>query len=86
MCGTNLVVQKVNDPPWIQFVVGTIDGMQSALDKVVVVGGKVRNIDIRVLKPVKDTNRRRGEITNINDMTRVNPDRQRHTNKVNNMG
>jgi len=34
---SNFMVQKVNNPPRVQFIVGAIDCMQGALDEVVVV-------------------------------------------------
>ena len=51
--GTNLVVQKVNESPRIKLVVGAIDRVQGTLYVGVVVMGKVRNVDIRVLEPTK---------------------------------
>ena len=50
---TNLVVQKVNESPRIELVVGAIDCVQGTLYVGVVVMGKVRNIDVRVLEPAK---------------------------------
>jgi hypothetical protein len=49
---SNLVMQEINRTPRIHFIVGTINGVQGSLDKVVVVFGKVRNVDICVLKPL----------------------------------
>ena len=52
VCGTNLVVQEVDESPRVELVVRAIDCVQSTLDERVVVGGKVGNIDIRVLEPI----------------------------------
>lgn len=48
---SDFVVQKVNDSPGIQFVVGTVDSVQSTLDKVVVVLRVMGNIDVGMLEP-----------------------------------
>lgn len=52
MCGSNLVVQKVNYAPGIQLVIGTINCMESSFNEIVVVLRVMRNINVRMLKPV----------------------------------
>jgi hypothetical protein len=47
----NLMVQKVNQTPRIHLVIGTINGVQSSLYKVVVVEFEMRNIRVGVLQP-----------------------------------
>lgn len=51
--GTNLVVQKVDESKRIELVVGAVDCVQGTLHIGVVVMGKVRNIDVRVLEPAE---------------------------------
>lgn len=48
---TNLMVQKVNQTPRIHLVVGTINGVQGSLDKVVVIQFEMRDICVCVLQP-----------------------------------
>ena len=52
MGGSNFVMKEVDGAPWIEFVVGTVDGVESALDEVVVAIGEVWDINVSVLKPV----------------------------------
>jgi len=52
VCCANLVVQEVDESKGVEFVVGTIDCVQCTLHERVVVVGKVRYVDIRVLEPV----------------------------------
>jgi hypothetical protein len=51
MSRSDFVVQKVNETPGIQFVVGTIDSVEGSLDEVVVVLRKMGNIHVGVLEP-----------------------------------
>ena len=51
MCCSDLVMQKVDKSPRIELIVGTIDCVQSALYKVMVIVGIMRNIYVRVLEP-----------------------------------
>ena len=51
MSRSNFVMQKVNDAPRIQLVVGTVDRVQGTLDKIVIVLRIVGNINVRVLEP-----------------------------------
>mmetsp|Transcript_38635 Transcript_38635/g.81240 ORF Transcript_38635/g.81240 Transcript_38635/m.81240 type:complete len:443 (+) Transcript_38635:349-1677(+) len=51
MGGSNFVVEEVNGTPGVEFVVGTVDGVEGAPDEVVVIVGEVWHINIRVLKP-----------------------------------
>lgn len=51
MCSANLVVKEVDDSPWVQLVVWSIDCMKRTLHEVVVVFRKMRYIHIRVLQP-----------------------------------
>jgi hypothetical protein len=68
---SNLVVQEINGTKRVEFVIGTIDSMQSSLYKIVVALRIVWNIDIGVLKPVF-----RGETSNINKCRYVDPSEQ----------
>lgn len=54
VCGSNFVMQKVNQTPRIELVVRAIDRVQGPLNVGVVVVGKMGNIDIRVLQPGQD--------------------------------
>lgn len=49
---SNLVVEEVNDTPWVQFVVWAVDGVECSLDKVVVIVGEVWDVHVSVLEPV----------------------------------
>jgi len=49
---SNFVVEEVNGSPWIQFVVWAIDCVEGTPDEVVVVIGKVWNVNVGVLEPV----------------------------------
>ena len=51
---SNLVMQKVNDTPWIQLVIGTVNRVESPLHKVVIVLRIVRNVNVRMLQPTSD--------------------------------
>ena len=48
----NLVMEEVDDTPWIELVVGTVDGVERPLHKVMIVIRKMWYINICVLKPV----------------------------------
>lgn len=54
--GADFVMQKVNDSPWVELVVGSINGVKSTLDKVVVVLGKVWDVNVGVLQPLTRRN------------------------------
>ena len=48
---SNFVVKEVNGTPWIQFVVWAVNCVEGTLDEVVVIIGKVWDIDVSVLEP-----------------------------------
>ena len=48
---SNFVVKEVNGTPWIQFVVWAINCVEGTLDEVVIIIGKVWDIDVCVLEP-----------------------------------
>ena len=49
---SNFVVKEVNGTPWIQFVVWAINCVEGTLDEVVIIVGKVWDIDVCVLEPL----------------------------------
>ena len=49
---SNFVMEEVNGSPWVQFVVWAIDCVEGTPDEVVVVIGKVWNINVGVLEPI----------------------------------
>ena len=49
---SNFVVKEVNGTPWIQFVVWTVNCVEGTLDEVVIIIGKVWDIDVSVLEPL----------------------------------
>ena len=51
MSRSNLVVEEINNTPWIQFVVWTVNAMQGTLHETVVFVGIVRDVDVGVLEP-----------------------------------
>ena len=51
MRGSNFVMKKVDHTPWIQFVVWTIDCVESPFYVVVIIVGEMGDINISVLKP-----------------------------------
>lgn len=50
---SNLMVQKINQSPRIQFIIGTINRMQRTLDKGMILLRIMRNIDIGMLQPMQ---------------------------------
>ncbi len=48
---SNFVVKEVNGTPWIQFVVWAVNCVEGTPDEVVIIIGKVRDIDVSVLEP-----------------------------------
>lgn len=51
MSRSDLMMQEINQPEWIQFVVRTIDRVKCTLHKVMIIFRKMRNINISMLKP-----------------------------------
>ena len=49
---SNFVVKEVNESPWIHFVVWTVNCVESTLHEVMIVIGKVWDINISMLEPI----------------------------------
>ncbi len=49
---SNFVVEEVNNTPWVQFVIWAVDCVEGTLDEVVIVIGKVWDINVSVLEPI----------------------------------
>lgn len=83
VCSTNLVVQKVNESKWIKLIIWAIDGVESALYKVMVFVGKVRNINVGMLEPAsrKEISTSRTSVLKLFHKCETNSSRKQYTSR-----
>jgi hypothetical protein len=48
---SDLVMEEVDDAPRVELVVRAVDGVEGALDEVVIAVSEMRNVDVGVLEP-----------------------------------